>query len=109
MNWSQEISRSRNRSAGSASGGTTVPAGARTTNRPLEARGWWVRLSVAAALAIDTSLTMLASAEASAAASLAEVVSSTLSPVSAVMAQSCQALRALYWPSTATSVKPRRA
>ena len=92
MNCSQEISRSRKRSACSAS--SSSPTGprrtGRPTNRPLAARGWWVRVSVAAALAMETSLTMLASAAASAAAWLADLSSSTSTLGFAVMTQSCQ-------------------
>ena len=65
-----------------------------------------MRVSVADALAIDTSLTMLASAAASAAASLAELLVPT--PVCAVMPQSCQVVARVYCPSTAASVKPSR-
>ena len=76
VNWSDEISRSGDRSAGvasaSASGMPSAPAG-RPTNLPLDPRGWWFRVSSAAALTIEISLTMLASAEASAAASRAVI------------------------------------
>ena len=60
------------------------------TNRPLVARGWWERVSLAEALAIETSLTMCASAEAPAAVSRALACSSSSTFVSVLMPQSCQ-------------------
>ena len=69
--------------------GGARPARGRT-NRPLVARGWWERVSLAEALAIETSLTMCASAEASAAVSRALACSSSSTFVSVLMPQSCQ-------------------
>ena len=84
-----------------------VPGGP-TTKRPFAARGWWVRVSVAAALAMETSLTMLAPAAASAAAWLADLSSSASTLGFAVMTQSCQVAARVYCPSTAASVNPSR-